>query len=125
MMSKWTHTIETTPPPSWTVAITRNDGEMPSHVAFTVPDGPDGGQPSFGDPTDWALAAAIGCALKAVSPTDESPWRLAVVCNLLAWLDAFSGGPEMKRLVDAAREVWDSLSEEPKAAAEAAERNEQ
>lgn len=92
----------------WTVTIER-DGREQCEVGFTTYDGGDDGQAERGYATDVALAVAIGQAIKAVTPADEQPWRLAVVVNLIDWLSKFDGGPEFGEIAQKAREVFDAL----------------
>jgi hypothetical protein len=93
--------------PNWNVRIERQ-GMYPCRVEFAVYDDKD--EPEIGYADDLALAVALGSAIKAVTPGDEQPWRLAVVVNLLDWLDKYDGSPELAQIASKAREVWRDLS---------------
>ena len=94
----------------WTVTIER-EGRNQCEVTFTEYDGGEEAEKDAerGYATDVALAVALGQAIKAVSPGDEQPWRLAVVVNLLDWLAKFDGSPELGAIADKAKEVFDAL----------------
>jgi len=92
----------------WTVTIER-EGQIQCEVSFTQYNGGDDGQAEFGYGTDLALAVALGQAIKAVSPGDENPWRLAVVVNLLDWLSKFDGSQELGAVAEKAKETFNAL----------------
>jgi hypothetical protein len=101
----------------WTVTIER-EGKSEMSASFTEYDGGDDQEPEAGYPCDVALAAALGQAIKAASPGDEDPWRLAVVVNLLNWLEKFDGSPELAEIADKAKEVFGMLDDGPVAPTE-------
>lgn len=93
----------------WLVLLQRKS-ERPISVEFAEAYDKNGDSAEYGYEDDFVLGSLIGMAIKAVTPGDDQPWRLAVVCNLLDYLGRFDASPEMVRLQKAAREVWESLS---------------